>query len=99
MRTALHIELYTLSEVARALGCHVNKLYDLRKQGALRTIALQEPEGGRWRYYCTSDAVREALSKPTVHTEPSEPKAPRLASAAARAQTAREALRARGLNV
>lgn len=97
MREALGIRFYTLQEAAAEIGCSVQRLYALRRTGALQAVPIQEPGGARWKYYVTSEGVREALSRPVSKAE--APRVLKPSSDAARAERARELLREHGINV
>ena len=52
---------YTLAEAAGLAHCAKSRLYALRRAGLLRCACLTPEGASRWEYFCTREALLEAL--------------------------------------
>lgn len=90
---------YSLPEAARLASCAKSRLYALRRAGMLRCACLTPEGASRWEYFCTREALLEALEAQLPTRPPAARPAPRQ-SLAERDAEARKILRERyGMNV
>ncbi len=85
-------QYFTLPEAARMAHCAKSRLYSLRRAGLLRCATLIPPGASRWEYFCTREALLEALEA-QLPTRPAAARPAPRRSLAERDQAARKILR------
>ena len=70
-------QYFTLAEAAGLAHCAKSRLYALRRAGLLRCACLTPEGASRWEYFCTREALLEALEGELPKRPPAARPAPR----------------------